>query len=228
LDARAWTSVKSRELLLLLLCHPNGCTKEQAALALWPDASASQVRNNFHVTVHRLRRTLGDPEWCVADGDRYKINPAYERQFDATEFEHQAQAGARTRAGEEALPRLAAAIALYRGDFLEHEAIGDWHSERRETLQRLYVDSLAIYATHLAAAGQHAEAAAAYRRLIARDSLAEPAYRGLMTSLVEAGDRAEARRAFDTLVRVLRTELDAGPDPETVALARQLLKPAAT
>src|SRR2546427_15075 len=54
-----WASAKPRELLLFLLCHPEGRTREQVGLAFWPEASIEQVRNSFHVTLHRLRKTLG-------------------------------------------------------------------------------------------------------------------------------------------------------------------------
>jgi DNA-binding SARP family transcriptional activator len=50
---------KPRELLYYLLSHPEGRTKEQIVLALWPDASASQLRSSFHDTMFRLRRALG-------------------------------------------------------------------------------------------------------------------------------------------------------------------------
>jgi predicted ATPase len=43
-------SARSRELLLFLLVHPSGRTKEQIGAALWPDADPSKLRNNFHVT----------------------------------------------------------------------------------------------------------------------------------------------------------------------------------
>jgi two-component SAPR family response regulator len=49
---------KPRELLFYLLSHPEGRTKEQIGLALWPEASTSQLRSSFHDTVYRLRRAL--------------------------------------------------------------------------------------------------------------------------------------------------------------------------
>jgi DNA-binding SARP family transcriptional activator len=62
-----------RELLLLLVLHPDGRTKEQIALALWPDASPAQLRNAFHVTMHQLRRALGDKAAVTFDGSAYAL-----------------------------------------------------------------------------------------------------------------------------------------------------------
>jgi DNA-binding SARP family transcriptional activator len=67
------TPAKVRELLLYLALHPGGRTKEQAALALWPDASPAQVRNAFHVTLHQLRRALGRKEAVTFDAGTYAL-----------------------------------------------------------------------------------------------------------------------------------------------------------
>ena len=64
LDSPDWIQ-KSRELLYYLLSFPQGRTKEQIGLALWPEASTSQLRSSFHDTLYRLRRALGGKEWIV-------------------------------------------------------------------------------------------------------------------------------------------------------------------
>jgi predicted ATPase/DNA-binding SARP family transcriptional activator len=66
------TPAKVRELLLYLALHP-ARTKEQIALALWPDASPAQVRNTFHVTLHQLRRALGHKAAVAFDGSAYAL-----------------------------------------------------------------------------------------------------------------------------------------------------------
>jgi hypothetical protein len=62
---------KPRELLYYLLSHPKGRTKEQIGLALWPEASTSQLRSSFHDTLFRLRRALGGKEWVSFEKGRY-------------------------------------------------------------------------------------------------------------------------------------------------------------
>src|SRR5215218_9685711 len=75
-ESMAWGSARPRELLVYLLMHPEGRTKEQVGLVFWPDASAAQLRNSFHVTLHRLRKALGAPEWVTLVHDRYRVDPA--------------------------------------------------------------------------------------------------------------------------------------------------------
>jgi DNA-binding SARP family transcriptional activator len=76
------TPAKARELLLYLALH-GPRTKEQIALALWPDASPAQVRNIFHVTMHQLRRILGRKDAVAFDGRVYALaRPAGPRRAD--------------------------------------------------------------------------------------------------------------------------------------------------
>jgi DNA-binding SARP family transcriptional activator len=130
LPAAAETDAKPRELLLYLLCHPAGRTRDQIGRALWRDASPAQVKNTFHVTLHRLRRLLGRPEWIVFGEGRYRVNPRFAVEFDGRQFETEL----RTR---DTAAR-ARALARYRGDFLADITAGDWAREFRERWRRLY------------------------------------------------------------------------------------------
>jgi predicted ATPase/DNA-binding SARP family transcriptional activator len=207
-----------RDLLLFLLCHPNGATKEQIGAALWPDADPARLRNNFHVAVHRLRKALGGSEWVVVEGDTYAIKPGVD--FDATTFERDANAALRARDAT----RVARAIELYRGDFFASGAAGEWHLERRDRLRELYAKSLAALARMRAGAGDHDAATDAWQRLVDLDALDEEAARNLMTTLAKRGDTAGATRVYRRLVESLRRELDVEPEPETVAAYKRLTR----
>ena len=121
IKAAAWGSARARELLVFLLMHPDGVTKEQVGLAFWPEASTAQLRNNFHVTLHRLRRALRDPAWLTLATQRYRIDAAVVREFDVARFEREVTAARQALA--RGVPCSSAAIdrALdrYRGDFLD-------------------------------------------------------------------------------------------------------------
>jgi DNA-binding SARP family transcriptional activator len=102
------TPAKARELLLYLALHP-ARTKEQIALALWPDASPAQVRSAFHFTMHQLRRILGHKDAVTFTGGAYAlVRPA---PHDASAG---AGAGAAVVSDVEAV--LAAADAARRAD----------------------------------------------------------------------------------------------------------------
>jgi predicted ATPase/DNA-binding SARP family transcriptional activator len=222
----AWRYAKPRELLLYLLAHPEGRTREQIGLAFWPDASAAQVKNSFHVILHHVRKTLGRPDLIAFDGKRYRMAWELGIVFDAAEFERaatEAVRAARAGAGDTAvLERLRAALALYRGDFLAEQGAGDWHLTTRERLARLHADAGRALAERLERAELWTEAAAAYRALVVADPLDEHATRRLMRCLARAGARGDALRTYDRLAALLRTDLEAEPEPETRTLYDRL------
>ena len=223
-DASAWGSARPRELLVYLLAHAEGRTKEQVGLAFWPDASTAQLRNNFHVTLHRLRKALGGTNWVTLAGERYTIDRALVEEFDASMFESEIVATRRAlkRQQPEAAELLEKALGRYRGDFLDGEPAADWHVELRERLQRLYVDSLMELGATYERDARCAEAVDAYRRVLTRDELHEEALRALMRSLAELGERSQALRVYRRFADRLRDELQAEPERETQRLHDRL------
>lgn len=53
-----WSHLRPRELLLHLLCHRGGRTRQQVGKAMWPGSSPAQVKNSFHVALHHLRKRV--------------------------------------------------------------------------------------------------------------------------------------------------------------------------
>lgn len=218
-----WGSSRARELLVFLACHAQGCTKTQIGLSLWPDASPAQLRNVFHVTLHRLRHAIRLPDAIQVDGERYAFNRALSWELDADVFEREARAVIRAvRSGTDAAAALQTALTRYRGDFLSGETAGEWADERRERLRALRMEALgALGRAHMERA-RYAEAADTFSALLAADPVNEDACQRQMICLTHLGDRASALRTYDALVRALRHELGVDPARETVALRDKL------
>ena len=213
LNGEAVDAGRSRELLLYLLSHPAGATKEQIGAALWPDADPAKLRNNFHVTVHRLRKVLGGADWVLVDGETYSLKPGID--FDVSRFERDAKA--------KDPAHLARAIELYRGDFFENATSdGEWYLDTRDRLRDLYARALSTLGRLSTAAGDHATAADAFQRLVALDEFDEEAARNLMTALAKQGDTAGAARVYKRLAEALRKELETEPEPATRKLFQSL------
>ena len=212
----AWSSAKARELLVYLLCHPRGRTRAEIGLDFWPDASAAQVKNSFHVLLHRLRKGLGRPELVVLDDDRYRIDPAAGVWFDALAFEPA------LRAAHADAERLARAIELYRGDLLADEPAGDWHLELQAHLRQRHRDALATLAGLRLDGGDPAAAVDVLERLILLEPLREDAHRRLMIAYARLGQRDRALDQYGQLLAVLDDELDAAPERATVELAARI------
>lgn len=242
LQADTWRYVRPRELLLYLLSHPEGYTRDQIGLTFWPESSATQVKNSFHVTLHHLRRALGRADLIGFEGDRYRIAWKEGVWFDAQEFETTVEGALktlglrrgrdasaslrgsprddpeRTASGSAVLDELRAALELYRGDFLADERAGDWHLEYRDRLRQLYTRGTLLVAAGFEADKRYDEAVEAYRRVIAADELHEEAHRRLMLALARNGERSSALRQYERLSSVLRKELAALPESATTAV----------
>jgi predicted ATPase/DNA-binding SARP family transcriptional activator len=225
----AWRYARPRELLLFLLSHPEGRTREQIGLVFWPDASATQVKNNFHVMLHHVRKAIGRADLIAFERERYRIAWELGVRFDARELEEAIRAGiARLKSArrpEETATPLAAlreAFQLYRGEFLAEEGAGDWHVPIRDRLRRLYADALLLVGERTMELGSHKEAAEIFRLVVQVDELHEEAHRRLMLALARGGERSEALKQYDRLARSLRSDLDAEPDRETKALYDKL------
>jgi predicted ATPase/DNA-binding SARP family transcriptional activator len=224
IDTTVWGSARPRELLVYLLMHPEGRTKEQVGLAFWPEASAAQLRNSFHVTLHRLRKALRNPDWITLTNERYRVDPEFVAEFDVTEFEREVVAARRAvkRKEDGAIAMLDRALARFRGDFLDGEPAGDWHLEHRDRIQRLFVDAVMELGDHQADEHRYQKAADAYRRVLARDDLNEDATRALMRCYAKVGDRSQALKLYQRFSDRLRKELDADPEEETRDLFEEL------
>jgi predicted ATPase/DNA-binding SARP family transcriptional activator len=219
IDSPDWIH-KPRELLYYLLSHPEGRTKEQIGLALWPEASMAQLRSSFHDTLYRLRRALGAKEWVSFRKGRYSFERSLPYSYDVESFEESLTETRRVRdqAPEIAIRHLKEAAELYGGDYLEDFADGEWAFARQEELRRSYQEALLLLGGLLLAEDRHAEAAKAYRRAISHDRFLEEAHRGLMRSQAAMGERGRALRHYEELVGLLGDELGASPAPETSAL----------
>ena len=215
-----WSYAKPRELLVYLLLHPAGRTRDQITAALWPEAAPGRAKNSFHVTLHHLRKALDRPDWIGIEGERYRLDPAVGVHLDATAYE----ARARMALEGGGIASLRSALAAWTGELLEGETVGRWVDPHREQLGRLHLQVALALGEELEASDP-GEAAALYRELAGREELNEEVHRRYMRTLVQAGDRAGALRHYDRLVILLADGLDADPEPETRALYDSIRSP---
>jgi DNA-binding SARP family transcriptional activator len=174
-DSAAWGSARPRELLIYLMMHPDGRTKEQVGLAFWPEASAAQLRNSLRHAAGCARRWKRRMDRLT--NDRYMVDPSVVGGFDVADFERELARGAEDveTAGGGSRRALEQALQRFRGDLLDGEPAGDWHLEHRDRLQRLYGDALMELAARSHARGASRESCRCYRRILARDDLHEEA-----------------------------------------------------
>ena len=117
-------------LLVYLACQRRPISRDLLAEMLWPERTQEQARSNLRVAIHRLREQL-DP-YVVVTRQHLALNPEAPIALDCMQFETHLAAG-----------DVAAATALYRGDFLEGFYLDDspefehWALLERERLRTL-------------------------------------------------------------------------------------------
>ncbi len=220
----SWSYARPQELLVYLLLHPKGAGRAEIGEAIWPGATPPQLKNSFHVTLHHLRRRLGDPGWIVLESDRYRL--AHERgiDWDAERFEgmiREAIRGERNGAGDPTALR--SALDLYGGDLLDGVGLGRWIEEARDHYRRLFVDGWMALARVLEDSGAGGEALDAWERVTTLEELNEEGHRGMMRAWSRSGARDRALRHFLHFSTLLQEAFGAEPEEETLVLYRSLL-----
>jgi tetratricopeptide (TPR) repeat protein len=123
---------------------------------------------------------------------------------------------------------LPAAIAAYRGDFLEGFSLNDtpefenWAGLQREVWHRRLASVFDRLSQTQAERGEQIAAIETATRWVGHDPLNEAAHRRLMELHFAHGNRSAALQAYEAGREILKRELDTEPEPETQALAERI------
>jgi TolB-like protein/DNA-binding SARP family transcriptional activator len=215
---------KARALLAYLaLCPGRAHSRDEVADLLWSTRDDEQARGSLRRTLSDLRKSLGDPDWLIADGDMLSLEPAGVA-VDVAAFEQLANDGAPAALEE--------AAALYKADLLAgfglpEQPFEEWLRAERERLRDLALRTLARLLAHHEAAGATERAIETAQRLLALDPVNEATHRALMSLYAREGRRGDALRQYERCRDLLRETLGIAPDPATEELHRVLQNPGA-
>jgi len=227
------TSPRQRAVLAVLLLHANHTVSAAGLIGqVWGERYPATARNLVHTYIWQLRRLLARHE--PADGqpritrqpDGYLLR-ADEGELDAHVFERLTIAGLSALADADAAgasSHLRRAVALWSGEALaDLDLVGPAAAERdRLTELRRQAASAQIEAD--LRLGQHADAAAQLRALIASNPLDEQLHAHLMAALSQSGRRAEALHVYAEARRLLAGELGLEPGPRLRELQADILR----
>jgi DNA-binding SARP family transcriptional activator len=210
-------ALRQRIALLALLAveHPRPVSRDKLVADLWPESGPDEARHLLRDSLYILRSALGDDS-VLAAGDDLRLNP-HRLSCDLWDFE-----AALARQDPEA------AASAYHGPFLAgfHLSAGEeferWVDGERSRLGRRYAQALEQLAERHVQAGELTKAVEWWSRLAREDPYNSRIALRYMQALDAAGDRAGALRHATAHADLLRTELDAVPEREVVALAERL------
>ncbi len=216
-----WRSNLARELFFHLLF--NGPTsKEQLGLAFWPDSSSKRVRQNFHTTLHRARKAMG--ELTIVYQDRhYCVNEDIDLRCDALEFERliqQARLLSSRNPHTEDLWRRA--VGLYRGEFLPR-LDAEWIISYRERLHNAHIEALIGLGECYRTRNDVGKALDMFHRALEEDILREDVHRLIMLCYKSQGEAGKIQSQFRELKQLLQDEMGVEPSSETTTLVKTLL-----
>jgi predicted ATPase/DNA-binding SARP family transcriptional activator/Tfp pilus assembly protein PilF len=215
---------KAQEFLFYLLTYPKR-TKEQIALALWPDATPEYVQTTFRVVLYHLRHALGGSQWIVREQQFYAFNRSLGYWYDVEVFTALTRCARQERKEypERALASLEAAISLYSGDFGGGLAPSEWIIRQQEALHATYIEGLLERGELLISLGAVREALHTFHTVIDLERYCEAAHRGAIQCYLLLQESGAAKQQYERLRRSLERDLAARPSPETQALAQNSL-----
>ncbi|MGD9318296.1 MAG: BTAD domain-containing putative transcriptional regulator, partial [Anaerolineae bacterium] len=229
-------SDKVRALLAYLAVEVGGPhRREKLAGLCWPELPERSARNNLRVALANLRKLLGDHARAEAQGatpsflrvsrQSIQINPEADVWLDATALTQRLETTGRPR---RVVHRLAEAVELYRGGFLEglslpdSVALEEWALLEREHLQRQVVTGLRWLTGWHEARGEYRQALHYARRQVWLEPWQEQGQRQVMRLLALTGQRNAALAQYQALRRTLADDLGVEPDDKTDVLYQRI------
>lgn len=210
------TPLLSKDLALISYLATTGQAHSRTTLTalLWGEMRNTAARGNLRKSLSALRQALG--RYLAID--RQRVGLITERcQCDVWSFEREALDG--MAAGDAG--RMEAALAFYRGDFMEGVAVRDapdfdlWLYQMQERLRNLALRTFTTLAAQYRRDGKYNHAIVCLQRAVGLEPWREEAHRQLMVALAESGQRSAALLQYQSCVKSLETELGVEPSLET-------------
>jgi DNA-binding SARP family transcriptional activator/pimeloyl-ACP methyl ester carboxylesterase len=219
---------KAMALLVYIAVSKREFSRDELAGLLWPENDQSSARANLRRTLYIINKSIGE-EILVTGKDTICLNPHLEFWTDVEMFRESISVPGfvdeiHSQVSPEKIPSLAAAIALYRGDFLAGFSLPDspefdqWQYFEAESLRGLLSEKLNLLISAYESQGNFLQALDHARQLLSIDQMNEPAHRTLMRLYEKSGQHSAALRQYLDCERILAQELGVSPEPETYEL----------
>jgi DNA-binding SARP family transcriptional activator len=231
---------KALALLVYLAVEGGLHTRQALSEAFWPELDAVHGRAALRAALLELRRLFersheaSERAHLRIERDLLGIEQDGSLVLDlrlveaASKLVGRGVASLSGQAREELLQQLEQATRLVRGPFLagftlrDSQFFDDWSTQHREYWHQRVSQVFDALSLLYEQGGEVERAIESVNRWLGFDPLNEEGYRRLMRLRFAQGDRVGALRAYARCRTVLAEELQVEPEPETVALAKQL------
>ncbi len=217
---------KTADLLAYLAFYRNRAhSREEIVEILWPDSDLDSGRHSLRQALTSLRRQFeppGTPAGSVLIADRsiLRVDPAA-ITTDVSEFESLlGSITSDTPARDEAVT-LSSADRLYRGDLLAG-SYAEWIFPERDRLAEAHRSSLMRMTVLYEQLGERQQSLDCALRLVAADPCSEEAHCAAIRLFAANGQRGDALKLSQTLVRTLWEALQERPSDAALSLIASL------
>lgn len=221
---------KDLALLIYLIVTSQPHSRDTLATLLWQDQNQADARSNLRKSLSRLNIVLGEAS-IVASREQVRLNPNLSIDLDIMRFQQYIQqvkkhGHVRGDTGPhlcaECQRALQAVVDLYKADFLQafnlpdSSAFEEWQFFQSENLRQNLAEALEHLIHQLTYTAEYSTAIEYGRRWLALDKFHELAHKQLMILYALNDQQAAAIRQFEECTRILKEELGAQPETETL------------
>ncbi len=224
LKADAWKREKARQLLQHLAAAGEvGLSRERIYDLLWPGVDPAIATNNLKVVINALNQALepdrpsGEPAYFVLrHQDQYLLNPSAQIILDYQRFENLSKSSQPEDHK--------AALALYRGRFLEAEMAQEWYTSEEQYFHQLYLETSRRIIEQYIKEGHLERALDQAAETLKTDPLFEAAYIYQMKIYDLLENPAMVTQVYRQARQVFERAYDDEPPEELVKLYQRLSK----
>ncbi|MEZ4706673.1 MAG: BTAD domain-containing putative transcriptional regulator [Caldilineaceae bacterium] len=216
------SSRKAQALCAYLAVMDKPTPRDTLAFLLWPDMADQAAKNNLRTTLSTLKRHLAPYLDITMSTVAFNLNQPH--FLDVETFQNWVSRAVATKS----IAELQAAVALYRGEFLDGfhvhnaEPFEEWLLQQREHLHLRMLDAFEILVALCVEGGEISAGLAAGQKLLTLEPWSEFVHRQLMILLANSGRRMSALAQYERCRRILFDELGIEPTPETTALYQHI------
>ena len=228
--ADAWTTKRARDIFCYIATSRHRrVAKDVLVDTFWPEDDPAVVEKNFHPTISHIRKALNSRQtlkqnFLIFRDGAYQLNPELSYLIDTEEFDRLvADAEAAKREKDNARLRVALENAhkLYRGEFMPG-VYENWAEERRTYYTEQFARVTGALAKLSLAERRFAEAQRYAAESMKLDPFREDMHRVTLKVLAAQNKLPAAKKHYNEMRSLLRSELGIDPSPETLRLASDL------
>lgn len=221
---------KPLELLKALVANGNKqVRRDWLCEILWPDAEGDYAQQTLDITLHRLRKLVGEHQFVEVRNGKVALNESLCTVDvwyleDTCDFLHSGDVTAGI-VSEKMMNHAAEVLfCVYRGDFLDTDSDTHWTFLMRDKLRQKFIRSMASLAKYWHNRGNITMALELYLRGLEINPLLEEFYQNAIQCHVQLGHSAEALVLYQRCRMYLHQFLGIHPSKRTQSLCDKLTK----